>query len=449
MQRFLREVRPTLALAVPIIVGQVSQMLMGITDSVMIGHTGTVPLAASSFGGNVFGVFYLLGIGLMLPVAVFVARARGAAKSAECGEYLRHGVALALSFGALETLLLAALGTQLHRFGQPPEVEAIVLPFYLLIGASLTPVLVYLVLRQFAEAMGRPWVPMLIMLGGVGLNIVLNWIFIYGHLGAPALGLTGAGISTLVSRTLGTAVIFLWLRRDPAFRAAWPQRWFGGWSVARFWEMLHLGLPAAGMLLFESGAFAAAAIMMGWLGAVPLAAHQIAISCAATTFMVSLGLSMATGMRLSAVVGAGEHARLRPIGYGALGLGGGIAAAFTVIYLVAGPAVAGWFVNDVAVVKLAAQLLVVAALFQFFDGGQVIMAAALRGLTDAKVPALITFVAYWVLALPAGYWLGVRGSFGGVGVWTGLAAGLAFAAVFLTWRFTRLTRPQVGGSRTT
>jgi MATE family multidrug resistance protein len=440
MQSYLREIRPTLALAVPIIVGQVSQMLMGLTDSAMIGHTGTVPLAASSFGGNVFGVFYLLSLGLMLPVAVFVARAHGAVRPEECGEYLRHGVALALVLGGLETLLLAALGTQLHRFGQPPEVVAIVRPFYLLIGASLTPVLVYVALRQFAEALGRPWGPMLIMLGGVGLNVLLNWIFIYGHLGAPALGLTGAGLSTLVSRTLGTAVIFLWLRRDPALRAAWPRRWFGGWSLARFGEMLRLGLPASGMLLFEGGAFAAAAIMMGWLGAVPLAAHQIAISCVATTFMVSLGLSMAAGMRLSAAVGAGEHARLRPIGYGALGLGGGFAAVFMLFYLVAGRTVAGWFVHEAAVVALAAQLLVVAALFQFFDSGQVIMAAALRGLTDAKVPALITFVAYWALALPGGWLAGVRSGFGGVGVWAGLAAGLAFAAIFLTLRFARLTR---------
>ena len=137
---FLAEVRPTLALAVPIIVGQVSQMLMGITDSVMIGQTGTVPLAASSFGGNVFGVFYVIGIGLMIPVAVFVARARGAARLQDCGEYLRHGLALALGFGVLETLAMVALGWQLHWFQQPPEVLAVVNPFFWLIGASITPV---------------------------------------------------------------------------------------------------------------------------------------------------------------------------------------------------------------------------------------------------------------------------------------------------------------------
>ena len=145
---YLRELRPTLTLALPIIVGQVSQMLMGVTDSVMIGHTGTVPLAASAFGGNVFGVFYVLGIGLMLPVAVLVSRARGAGRAGECGEYLRHGLALALAFGVVETGLLLALGARLAWFQQPAEVLAIVQPFYGLIGASLTPVLLYLALRQ-------------------------------------------------------------------------------------------------------------------------------------------------------------------------------------------------------------------------------------------------------------------------------------------------------------
>ncbi len=437
---YFAEVRPTLALAVPIIVGQVSQMLMGITDSVMIGQTGTVPLAASSFGGNVFGVFYVVGIGLMLPVAVFVARARGAGRLEECGEYLRHGLALALGFGVIETAMMAALGTQLHGFQQPPEVLAAVNPFFLLIGASITPVLVYLALRQFAEAMGRPWVPMFMMLGSVGLNVFLNWVFIWGHLGAPALGLAGAGLATLISRVIGVWVIFEWLRRDVAMRGAWPQRWWAPLSRERLKKMLRLGLPTSGILFFESGAFTAAAIMMGWLGAAPLAAHQIALSCAGTTFMVSLGLSMAAGMRVSGAVGAGETPRLRPIGYSALALGVVISVFFMAVYFAAGRMVAGWFVDDAAVVALAAQLLVVAALFQVADGAQVIGAALLRGLTDVKLPAVITFVAYWLVAIPGGYVFGVHGKFGAVGIWMALAAGLGVAAVFLAWRFVRLTR---------
>jgi MATE family multidrug resistance protein len=351
---------------------------------------------------------------------------------------------LALGFGLLETAVLVALGLRLEWFQQPPEVLAIVRPFYWLIGSSITSVLLYLALRQFAEAMGRPWVPMIIMLAGVGLNAFLNWILIYGHLGVPALGLTGAGISTLVARTVGLLVLFGWIHGDAVLRAALPARWFAPLSGARLKEMLHLGLPASGMLLFESGAFSGAAIMMGWLGTVPLAAHQIAIACAATTFMVLLGLSSAAGMRISAAVGAGERHRLRPIGFGALGLGGLLAGTFMLAYLVAGRALAGWFVHDAAVIALATQLLVITALFQFFDGGQVIGAAILRGLSDVKVPAVITFVAYWVVAIPGGYLFGVRGGFGPSGIWWALAAGLAFAAVFLGARFARLTRPGAG-----
>ncbi len=440
MSSFLKEVRPTLALAVPIIAGQVSQMLMGITDSAMIGHTGTVPLAASSFGGNVFQLFYIVGIGLMIPVAIFVSRSRGAGKAEECAEYLRHGVWLAVIVGTAFTLILAALAPLLDRFGQPPEVVAIVTPFYLWIGGSITSVLIYLAVRQFAEAIGHPWIPMLVMLAGVGLNALLNWVLIYGHLGLPALGLTGAGISTFVSRALGAWVIFNWLRRHPGVQAAWPKRWLAPLSKARLREMLGFGVPAAGSMLFETGAFVASALMIGWLGPVPLAAHQIALTCAGTTFMFLLGFSMAAGMRISAARGAGETTRLRPIGFTALGLGSLCAATFMLVYLVGGHQIASWFVRDGEVVALAAKLLVVAAFFQLVDGGQVIGAASLRGLGDVKLPMLITFIAYWVIAIPLGYFFGVRGTSGAVGMWSALATGLAFAAVFLAWRFVRLTR---------
>ena len=437
---YLREIRPTLTLAAPIVVGQLSQMLMGVLDSAMIGHAGTVPLAASAFANNVFSIFYVLGIGLMIPVAIFVSRARGAQKPAEAAEYLRHGLAFALVFGALETLGMFALSTQLHRLNQPPEVLAIVTPFYLLFAASLTPVLIYLALRQFAEAMGHPWAPMFIMLGSVGLNAALNWVFIYGNLGVPALGLTGAGVSTLISRVLGALLIFLWLRRDARVRDAWPRRWWGEYTRARFQEMLHIGLPAAGMLLFESTAFAFSGIMMGWLGAVSLAAHQIGISCASLAFMIPLGLSMAVGMRVSHVVGAGERARLRPIAFGALGLGVAVMTVFAITFGFGGKTIAAWFVRDPAVIALAAQLLWVGAFFQLADGVQVIAAHLLRGISDVRLPTVITFVAYWGIALPLAYLLGVRGPLGGPGVWAGIASGLAFAAFFLTIRFARLTR---------
>jgi multidrug resistance protein, MATE family len=441
MQAVFREARATLMLAIPIAIGQLSQMLMGVTDSVMIGRTGTVPLAASAFGAGIFNVFFIIGIGLLTPVAIFASRSRGAGRHDEAGEFLRHGLLLALVSGSAGVAMILLLRNRLGWFGQPPEVLAAVNPFFVLLGASLVPVLAYLALRQFAESMGRPWVPMLIILASAVLNALLNWVLIYGHLGVPRLGLTGAGISTLTSRTLGAMVIFAWLRLDPAMREAWPRRWLAPISWDRLRRMLGVGLPAAGCLLFEGGAFGAATVMMGWLGAASLAAHQIALSCAALSFMMPLGLSMAVGMRTSAAVGSGHHAGLRAIWIGGACMGLAVAVATSGIFLAFGHAIASCFVHDAGVVATATVLLAVAGVFQVFDSGQVIHSAALRGITDVRVPAAITFVAYWLIALPLGYLLGIRLGIGAEGIWIGLAAGLAFACVLLALRFARLTRP--------
>jgi MATE family multidrug resistance protein len=209
-------------------------------------------------------------------------------------------------------------------------------------------------------------------------------------------------------------------------------------------EMLHVGVPASGGLLFEGGAFGAATVMMGWLGDVPLAAHQIALSCAAVTFMVSLGISIALGMQMGAAVGAGELDRRRPIWLGGAAMGAAINILMTFVFIFFGHAIASAFISDPAVIRLATSLLVVCGIFQIVDGGQVINSAALRGLTDVRIPAMITFVAYWVLALPIGYLLGVRWGHGPLGIWTGLAVGLAVAAVSMGLRFLRLTRPDHG-----
>jgi len=279
------------------------------------------------------------------------------------------------------------------------------------------------------------------MLASVGLNVFLNWVLIYGHLGCHALGLTGAGIATLGSRVIGTVVLFEWIRRDPRLAQVLPRHWFAPLARRRIKEMLKLGLPASGMLGFECGAFTAAALMMGWLGAEPLAAHQIAISCVSTTFMFTLGISLAAGLRVSAAVGAGQHDRLRAIGDASLLMGALVASAFMVVYLVGGRVIAGWFVRDPIVVGIAAQLLLVAAFFQLFDGTQVIAAALLRGLKDVTIPTVITFVAYWIVAIGGAYVFGIRGGLGAVGIWIALAAGLGFAAVFLTVRFRHYTKP--------
>jgi MATE family multidrug resistance protein len=438
MQAVLKELRLTLALAFPIIIGQVSQMLIGLTDNAFIGRVGTVPLAAAAFTHGVFGVFYVVGIGLLLGAGVFAARDHGAGDEAGCAAWLRHGRALGFAVGLGALVLMALLSTQLHRFGQPPEVVAVVRPFFLLIAASVVPALVFQVQRQFAESLGRPWMPMGIILADVFLNGLLNWVLVFGHLGFPALGLVGSGWATLCARLAAVAAIAWWLRRSRHFTAVRAAPWHG-WERVRFASLLRLGVPAGGMLLFEAGAFAASALMMGWLGTLPLAAHQIAIGCASLTFMVPLGLALAVSLRISKALGAGQREALRPIGFGALGAGVLFMLGSALLFALAGRPITAAFTPAADVAALAAQLLVVAALFQLFDGGQVIGAGALRGLGDVKVPTLITFIAYWVIALPLGYGLAFHTPLGPVGVWSGLAAGLAFAAVFLGGRFRRLS----------
>lgn len=435
VRTIFKELRLTLALALPMIVGQVSQMLIGITDNAFIGRVGTVPLAAAAFTHSLFGMFFLMGIGLLLPVAVLTARDHGAGNDAGSAVWLRHGKALAFVVGLAAFGLLVVLSTQLHRFGQPAEVVAVMKPFFLLISASLMPVLYFQVQRQYLDALGRPWVGTSIMLGDIALNALLNWIFIWGHWGAPALGLTGSGVATLIARCVAVGFIALWLRRAGNHDTSKSHRW----EWARIREMLSIGIPAAGCLLFESGAFGAAALMMGWLGATALAAHQIAISCAALTFMVPLGLSTAASIRMSRARGEQRHDLLRPIGIGALGFSSAAMLLFAVVFVTGGATLARGFTSDAAVIALAVRLLVVAALFQLFDGGQVVAAGALRGLTDVKVPTVITFIAYWLIALPLSYQLAFHSGFGPVGIWMGLASGLFCAAVLLNWRLYRRT----------
>ncbi len=471
---YLSEVRQTLALAFPIVVGQVSQILMGITDSVMIGRIGKVPLAASAFAHGLFNLIFICGLGLLLAVSVLVARAHGARQSRECAEYLRHGLVLALGLSAVSLVVIGGLATQLHRFGQPAEVLAVVNPFFVIIGVSLVPAFLFQVFKQFSEAVGHPWVPMMILLGCVGLNALLNWLLIYGHWGLPELGLAGSALATLTARTVSVLLLWWWLSRRKEVRCEWPSfakasegtalseaaaggssvavgmartqagnpAWFAPFSVQRFREMLGVGVPAAGQWLFEAGAFSAAAIMMGWVGTVSLAAHQVSLSCASSAFMFPLGLSIATSMRVSRAVGEGRREAVRVIGFGSLGAGVVMMGGFALLFALGGRWLATGFTPDAAVIELTARLLVVAAFFQLFDGAQVIGAGALRGLTDVKIPTLITFVAYWGLALPGGYLLGVRGPFGPEGIWAGLALGLAFAAVLLAWRFYHKTAPE-------
>jgi len=432
---WLHEFRQTGALALPIMSGLVGQMLMGITDTAMVGRLGTVPLAAVAFAHNLYNVPMVGGFGLLTAVSILTAHAYGRKRPEEAGEVLRHGCWIALATGLLTGLLLTLSRTHFDWLGQPPEVLQEAQTYLLLVGWSMLPTLISHALKQFCEALARPWEPMLILLGGVLFNILLNWVLIFGHWGAPALGVDGAGLATLLARVATALGMFVYVIRCPRVAAYRPRRWRSRIRWAEIQRQLAVGLPAAVQHLLEVGAFVAAALMMGWISPMAMAAHQVAITCAATTFMFALGIGMATSIRVGHAWGAQEFERVHRVGFSSFGMTALMMACFGLIFLFAGQPISAAFVREPEVVALAARMLVIAAIFQVFDGLQVVAISALRGMADVRVPAVMAAVAYWVIALPSAYLLAFDRQGGAIGVWIGLALGLATAAVTLILRF--------------
>lgn len=435
VRRWTREVRPTWALAVPIVSGMVGHALMGLADTIMVGRVGVVPLAAAAFVNAIAHLPLVFSIGLLSSVSVLVSQAFGAGKPSEAGDALKHGLAVAFAAGCLTVIGSFCLKPFLDLFGQQPEVIRESGTYWILFGASILPAMMAHTCKLFGESLNRPWTPTLILLGSVLLNIFLNWVLIYGHWGAPALGLAGAGWATLIARSAGAICLVVFAIRSPALRSFQPNRWIGGFQMVRFQRLLGLGWPVAAQHLLEVGAFAFAALMMGWISADAIAAHQVAVTCASTTFMFPLGVGMAVCIRVGHVWGAGQFGRMRRIGFVGLAMGAAIMSVFGTVYVVAGEPLARIFMTDTVAVKLTVQLFFIAALFQVADGLQVVAISALRGLADVRVPAMIAVFAYWLIAVPTGYLLAFPFRMGAIGVWIGLAIGLGSAAVGLSWRF--------------
>ncbi|HEX8372169.1 MAG TPA: MATE family efflux transporter [Chthoniobacterales bacterium] len=420
--------------------GQLSQMLMGVADTVMVARVGVLPLAACSFASVLVSILFILGLGFQIPVSILGSQANGRGDAAESGQILRHGLFIAASMGFLVACLVTSISFYLDYFGQEPEVVALAQPFLQIVGWSLLPAMIEQCLKQFSEAQHRPWLPMIIMLSATGLNVFLNWVLIYGNLGAPALGIVGAGWATLAARCLSLTVMLACVLRGKFFQPLLPSVWFAKLDRARLLMMAKLGAPLSLSLLLDVGAFGLAAVMMGWISAKSLASHQIAINCAATTFMIPLGLSFATRVRIGHVVGSGENHRLRMIGFSSMAMAVMAMGMFALVFLFFGNTVAAWFVKEQDVVLMAAALLSIAGVFQICDGLQVIAGGCLNGLSDVRVPTLAAFVGYWVIALPLAYYLAFVRGWAGPGIWWALALGLALAAIFAISRFCWLTR---------
>jgi multidrug resistance protein, MATE family len=439
LRRFRAELAKTLALACPIIAGQVGQMLMGLVDTLMVGHVGTSSLAAAAFANSLMSVAFVFGIGVLTSVGVLVSRAHGAGMVQHKRVILRSSIWLSAMVGVTLATALTLAQPCLSVFRQPEAVLAQAKPFIAILSWSLVPALIFISSKTFCEALSRPLVPAQIMYLGVALNVFLNWVLIFGNLGAPALGLVGAGWATFISRivTMAGTLLFCLRVTGSGFSVLLP----GLLHSPTLRSLLRLGLPVGLQYLCEVGAFAFAAILMGWIGTAALAAHQIAISCAATTFMFPLGIAQAVGLRIGQAVGAGSDELVRMIGFGGLFLSGLTMLFFALVYAMLGHSIASTFSSDSAVVGLTSNLLLIAGLFQIADGVQVTAMGGLRGLADVRAPMILAFIYYWLCAIPIGYIAAFGFGAGAVGIWGGLATGLFIAAITMTIRFWLLTRP--------
>jgi MATE family multidrug resistance protein len=445
VKKFWQTARPTLSLALPIMAGQVSQMLMGIIDSAMLGKIGVVELAAAAFANNMIAFPFVFGIGLLTAISVRVSQAYGANEHHQIGEVLRHGLALALFAGVLLFLAIFGASFFLDKFGQEAQVARESRGFFLLLGLSMIPMLLAFALKNLCESLGKPWIPTIVLLLAVPLNVVLNWIFIYGNLGSPRLEIEGAGLATLLARIGALVGVVFFVARNQSIRNYLKGlKLFAPLQLPVLKDMLQIGVPTALQISIEVAAFSAGAIIVGMISAPALAAHQIALSCAATTFMLPLGLSAATTIRVGNAVGARNMESVRAIGFNSMVLGVGVMAVTALVFFFFGEHLASLFVKaneeGKAVAKIAASLLMIAAIFQLADGLQIVSAGALRGLSDATIPMICTIVSYWLIGLPCGYFLAFNQNMGASGIWSGFAIGLAISAIFLSWRFSEKTR---------
>lgn len=442
---FIHESRLTLRLAVPLMIGQLSQMLLGVVDTLMVGKLGVTELAALTFANSLFYVPFIFGIGLLSSVSVFSSNARGSNDAAKARASCLDGMWMALWIGLLLFGVAWFLSMRLHWFHQPPEVAASMVGYFRILMASMVPALASIALKNHADALNRPWPPFWIFLGGVLLNVALNWFLIYGNMGFPKLGFEGAAWATLIARTAILLAMLVWLRHV-GLKDWVPESWLRLGKLAGMKKLMSIGAPASLQMLSEVAAFSVTGLIMGRFGRDAMAAHQIAITLAGLAFMVPLGLSMALTVRVGEAHGAGESHRLSPIvcsGWILLFVYALMAAGS---FLLFGREMALAFTSSAEVAGIAASILVIVGIFQVFDGLQVGSSSMLRGLHDARMPALIGFVAYWVAGLPMAAWLAFRGGLGAPGLWWGLAIGLFVACATLgprLWFRVRRDNPSV------
>lgn len=436
-----KEAYRTLKLAVPIIIGELAQMALHIIDTAMVGAISYKQLAAAALVINAMNIPFVFGIGMTISVSQMVSMAHGKGHAKAVSHYLFNGFCLCALTAVVISLSLVLGRNFLSHLGQDTEVVTFALPFMKMMGLSIIPMLLFMTLKQFADGLEYTRTAMILSLASMPINILLNWLLIYGNWSFPRLELVGAGWATFITRTVIFLALLLIILKHRTFRPyvdVWQSQWVLRKKTLR--ELLGIGVPSSLQIGMEAGAFAVSGIIIGTISAVAQAAHQIALSCAAFTFMVSMGLAQAGSIRVSNAFGTKNWPKISVIGKSTLITAFIYGLICAILFVVFRHHLPEAFTKNGNVQAMAAMLLLFAAIFQISDSTQAIGAGLLRGIKDVNKPTLLIGIAYWIIGIPVGYFLAFHLNMGASGMWTGLILGLSFASLFLLTRFLRMVK---------
>ncbi|MGI9548325.1 MAG: MATE family efflux transporter [Flavobacteriaceae bacterium] len=449
LRAYTREFRYNIRLAVPVITGMLGHSFVAFADNIMVGQLGTAELAAVSLGNSFVFLAMSLGIGFSTAITPLVAESDGAGNKSAGKNALKHGLVLCTLLGVSLFGIILLLKPLMYHMDQPEEVVILAMPYLDLVAFSLVPLVMFQAFKQFSEGLSQTKYPMYATILANIINIILNYLLIFGAFGFPKLGIIGAAIGTLASRFIMLFYLWMLLRIKSKFHDYVTGFNFRRLSGAMMRKIINLGFPSALQMFFEVMIFTVAIWLSGVLGKNPQAANQIALNLSGMTFMFGMGLGVAAMIRVGNQMGLKNYTDLRRIARSIFLLTLVFQISFAIIFLVG----RHWFptlyldVNDPAnfadnaeVIAIAAQLLLVSAFFQISDGLQVVILGALRGLQDVKIPTLITFIAYWVIGFPICYFLGLHSPLKSTGIWIGLLSGLTASAIMLYIRFNYMSK---------
>ncbi|RAJ12983.1 MATE family efflux transporter [Olleya aquimaris] len=455
LSQYTKEFKYNWQLAAPVMLGMLGHTFVSFVDNIMVGQLGTAELAAVSLGNSFMFIAMSIGIGFSTAITPLVAEADGADDFAKGKSAFKHGLFLCTVLGVLLFLLVFFAKPLMYLMKQPVEVVQLAIPYLDLVAFSLIPLIVFQGFKQFSDGLSLTKYPMYATIVANLVNVGLNYLLIFGKFGFPELGIVGAAYGTLASRFIMVAYLWWLLKGREKSKAYVTNIKFFVLNKLMLNKIIGLGMPSAMQMFFEVAIFTAAIWLSGLLGKNPQAANQIALNLSSMTFMVAMGLSVASMIRVGNQKGLQQYFELRRIAVSLFLMGFVFAVIFASLFLIFNQFLPRIYVDfddvinftdNMEVVTIASQLLIAAAIFQISDSLQVIVLGALRGLQDVKIPTVITFISYWLIGFPVSWYLGKEDAYGSFGIWLGLLAGLSSAAILLFIRFNYLTKKLINES---